>query len=79
MGRHEADSLEARYANYIEVGHNASEFLIDFGQCYQPGAEARVHTRIVTNPVYAKRILETLRLSLDQYEQTWGPIQDKEK
>ena len=28
----EAAELEGRYANYFKVGHNAFEFLLDFGQ-----------------------------------------------
>lgn len=40
----------ARYANYFEIGHNAAEFVLDFGQAYSPAKERRLHTRIVTSP-----------------------------
>jgi len=66
--------LEARYANYFQVGHNAFEFLFDFGQFYPESTVAQFHTRIVTSPVYAKVLSETLRGSIDQYEQAFGVI-----
>lgn len=67
-------SLEGRYANYFTVGYNAFEFLLDFGQFYSEEKEARLHTRIITNPIYAKALLQTLRESIDRYEQTFGVI-----
>ena len=66
--------LEARYANYFEVGYNAFEFLLDFGQFYLDGEKAQLHTRIITSPTYAKALLELLRASIDRHEQTFGPI-----
>lgn len=73
-GSEENGGLEGRYANYFKVGYNAVEFLLDFGQFYPEGETARLHTRIVTSPAYAKALLETLRASLDRYEQTFGPV-----
>lgn len=67
--------LEGRYANYFEVGHNAFEFVFDFGQLYAgESKEGRLHTRIVTAPVYANTLLKTLQGSIDRYEQTFGAI-----
>jgi len=66
----DANLLEGRYANYFKVGYNAFEFILDFGQFYPEGEEPKMHTRIVTNPVYAKALLETLKESVDQYGQT---------
>ena len=64
-----------RYANYFEVGHNEWEFLLDFGQFYPESDGARVHTRIITGPTYAKALLRTLLDSLETYEQTFGAIE----
>ena len=69
-----AEQLEGRYANNFQVGHNAFEFVLDFGQFYPEDTEARFHTRIVTGPAYAKILSKTLRASIDQYELTFGPI-----
>lgn len=75
----EDESIEGRYANYFKVGHNAFEFLLDFGQLYPEGGEAQLHTRIITSPIYAKALFETLRESIDRYEQTFGAIPKEEK
>ncbi len=64
------------YANYLVVGHNAFEFVLDLGQLYQGGGDPQIHTRIVTAPVYAKAMLATLNSSVAQFESQYGPIQD---
>jgi Protein of unknown function (DUF3467) len=68
-----------RYANYFTVGHNAFEFLFDFGQIHTEGQPARLHTRIITTPVYAKTLLALLQESVDQYEQSFGAIPNGDK
>ena len=68
------DQPEARYSNDFKMGHNAFEFLLDFGQFYPDSSEARLHTPIVTSPVYAKVCLHTLRESVDQYDESFGEI-----
>ncbi len=75
----ESGSLEGRYANYFTIGHNAFEFLLDFGQFYREDKEAQLHTRIITSPIYAKALFELLRESIDRYEQTFGAIPKEEK
>jgi hypothetical protein len=65
---------EGRYANYFEVGHNAIEFLLDFGLFYPENGDAQLHTRIITSPVYAKALLHTIRKSIERYEQTFGTL-----
>ena len=64
----------ARYSNYFEVGHNAYEFLIDFGQ-YQPEvAEVVLHTRIVAGPTLMKLLHDMVRDAISKYEAENGPI-----
>lgn len=70
-----ANPPDARYANYFEVGHNAFEFLLDFGQFYPGSEKPHLHTRIVTYPAYAKALLAVLRESVEQYERSFGEIQ----
>lgn len=67
--------LEGRYANYFKVGHNAFEFVLDFGQFYPENEEAELRTRIITSPIYAKALLETIRKSINRYEKAFGAIQ----
>lgn len=49
-----------RYANYFKVGYNSLEVVLEFGESFSDGAQARVHTRIVTHPVYARAFLALL-------------------
>jgi len=57
---------EGRYANYFQIGFNAHEFVIDFGQQYLPDPE-RIHTRIVTSPSSARTLAELLTNTLQRY------------
>ena len=65
---------EGRYANYFAIGHNAFEFVLDFGQFYAEHGQAELHSRIITSPAYAQAFEKTLRDSLVHYTQTFGPI-----
>ena len=67
---------EGRYANYFKVGHNAFEFVIDFGQYYPGTEEAELYTRIITSPFYAKDLLRILQDSITQHERIFGRIQE---
>jgi len=75
----EARVLEGRYANYFKVGHNAAEFIIDFGQCYSGNDQAELYTRIITSPEYAKSLLETLQRAVAQYEKRTRAIPGEEE
>ncbi|MGD9096457.1 MAG: DUF3467 domain-containing protein [Desulfobacterales bacterium] len=68
--------IEGSYANYFKVGHNAFEFVIDFGQYYTGTEEAELCHRIVTGPVYAKKLLKILEQSVQQYESAFGMIKE---
>jgi hypothetical protein len=71
-------SLESRYANYFKIGHNAFEFVLEFGQFYDDGEDrVTIHSRIVTSPTYAKHLLQTLSIALGQYEADHGDIEEK--
>jgi len=71
-------AIEGKYANYFQIGHNAFEFLFDFGQLYADGKRERMHTRIVTSPSYAKELLKVLGESLERYETQFGAIRQDE-
>ncbi len=68
--------IEGRYANYFKVGHNAFEFILDFGQYYSESEEAELNARIVTSPAFAKALFETIRESIEQYEKDHGIIEN---
>lgn len=71
------NTLQGRYANYFKVGHNAFEFVLEFGQSYDEDENRPIHTRIVTGPVYAKRLLTTLQEAIRQHEAKFGRIFDE--
>jgi hypothetical protein len=77
---HESDqktvssAREGRYTNCFQIGHNAFEFLLDFGQSYADGESDMLHTRLVTNPVFAVRLVKLLQQAIDQYERKFGSI-----
>jgi len=70
--RHEEESptIEGKYANYFRVGHNAFEFILDFGQLFAETSQEQLHTRIITSPAYAKE----LRDSVQKHERTFGEV-----
>jgi len=70
----ENNKLEGQYANYFKVGHNAYEFIIDFGQYYPENDQAELYTRIITSPAYAKSLIETLQESIERYETSFKTI-----
>ncbi len=71
------ERLEGKYANYFKVGHNAYEFVIDFGQYYHETDQAELSTRIITSPVYAKIFLKILVQSIEQYEIKYEAIEEE--
>ena len=75
----DAAQIEARYTNYFEIGHNAFEFMLDFGQYYPAAEAARMHSRIVTGPAYAKLLSEMLVASVQRFEREHGFIQPAEE
>jgi chromosome segregation ATPase len=66
--------MDGQYANYFEIGQNAFDFVLVFGQLYANEDQVHRHTRIITGPVYAKALLEVLRESVGQYEEKFGAI-----
>jgi hypothetical protein len=62
------------YANFLIVGHNAFEFVLDFGQVYAGDSTESTHTRIVTAPVYTKAMLRTLKTAIEQFESSYGAL-----
>jgi hypothetical protein len=74
---HQASSRCQRagqYANSFKVGHNAFEFVIEFGQRHAGAGREHTHTRIITGPEYAKALAALLTRSLGRYEKTFGLI-----
>jgi len=73
------EKLEGRYANYFKVGHNAFEFVLDFGQFFSESGEERIHTRIVIGPNYARSLQAILKKSIDEHRKNYEPRSCKGK
>ena len=71
---HTSPTPNGRYSNYFKVGHSAFEFVLDFGQFYTDGQEPHYHTRVITNPFYAKVLAKLLQDSIHQHELNFGEI-----
>lgn len=54
---------EARYANFFQIGHNACEFLLEFGQ------RKAIHTRIYVSPQHAQILSDLLIQTLEQHRE----------
>jgi Protein of unknown function (DUF3467) len=61
---------EGRYANFFQIGHNASEFLIEFGQ--QDAGECVFHTRIYVCADQARILADLMTSTLEQHERIFG-------
>jgi hypothetical protein len=72
----EADKLEAKYANYFQVGQNAIEFILEFGQLYSNEETPLFHTRVITSPVYAKQLLRVLEEAIRRHEDQFGDVRE---
>ena len=69
----------SKYANYFEIGHNELEFVLEFGERFSEGEAARVHTRIVTNPTYARLLCRTIEEALREYDRERQSLGDDGK
>ena len=68
------DRLASNYSNHLQVGYNAFEFLLEFGQFREKDSHVVNVTAIVTSPAFAKAFARTLSDSIANYEQRFGAI-----
>jgi len=57
------------------VGHNAAEFIFDFGQYHRENYAVKLHSRVVTGPVYAKLLADMLSDAVQRFEEEHGAIE----
>ncbi|HBL18796.1 MAG: hypothetical protein A2X36_15695 [Elusimicrobia bacterium GWA2_69_24] len=63
------------YTNLALISHSETEFVLDFTFLQPQPRKAKVHTRIITSPVHAKRFLWALQDNLRKFETRFGEIQ----
>ena len=78
MARDDGGEIRELYANFFKVGHNASEFLLDFGRQFDQEPE-QFYQRIVTSPGHAKALSGLLQKSVSEYEGRFGQIPEDEE
>jgi hypothetical protein len=74
MSKTQGLRIDGRYANFLCIGHNAYEFVLDFGQLFPESEDFQPNIRIITGPAYAKGFLATLQDAIERYERRHGPI-----
>ncbi len=65
---------EGQYANFANILHNPTEFVLDFGRAVPGKADVKVVSRILTTPFHARQLLRALQQNIELYERQYGPI-----
>ena len=65
---------DGKYTNLAMIGHNPSEFLIDFIFAAPGMPQAPVVSRVIMSPENAKKLLFALRDNIQKYEAQFGKI-----
>ena len=63
-----------RYSNGMMISHGPDEFIIDWLLNSPNGAH--LVSRIIVSPNHLKRIIDTLKENLDNYEKQFGSVKD---
>ena len=68
------DVAKGCYSNLAIISHSPSEIVLDFAQMLPGSPNAQVRSRIIMNPIHAKRLLNALADNIQKYEQNFGTI-----
>lgn len=63
------DQAVARYANHFRIGHNASEFMIEFAQRYEDVDKPQLVARLAITPQSARELHALLGESLREHDE----------
>ena len=66
--------IDGKYVNLAMVTHTPTEFILDFAFVPPGVREAKVVSRVILNPVNAKRFLRALKDNVGRYEKRFGDI-----
>ena len=67
---------EGKYSNLAIITHSPNEFIVDFAQMMPGTPKAKVRSRVILNPLNAKRLYKALADNIAKYEQQYGTITD---
>ena len=62
------------YVNFSVVNHSQTEFVLDSAYIQPQAPMAQVRSRLIMNPLYAKRFMQTLQKNIERYEARFGEI-----
>ncbi|MGD0461047.1 MAG: DUF3467 domain-containing protein [Tepidisphaeraceae bacterium] len=65
------DLMSGAYANSVMIGHSPAEFFFDFITGFYP--TAAVSSRVLTAAPHMPRIVDTLKMALQQYRNRYPP------
>lgn len=68
------DVAAGQYINMAVVNHNDSEFVLDCIYVQPQAPKAKVHSRLITSPRHAKRLLLALQSNVVSFEKRYGAI-----
>ncbi len=71
-----SDVANGTYSNLAIISHSPSEIILDFAQMLPGTPNATVRSRIIMNPIHAKRLLAALNDNIQKYEHNFGTIVD---
>ena len=71
-----SDVANGTYSNLAIISHSPSEIILDFAQMLPGTPNATVRSRVIMNPIHAKRLLAALNDNIQKYEHNFGPIVD---
>ena len=67
---------EGIYSNLAMINHSPTEFIVDFIRLMPGVPKAKVKSRILLNPIHAKRLLRALAGNIQKYEAAHGAIKE---
>lgn len=70
------DVAQGTYSNLAIISHSPTEIILDFAQMLPGTPEANVRSRVIMNPVHAKRLLMALEDNIQKYERNFGSIME---
>lgn len=70
------DVAQGIYSNLAIISHSPTEMILDFAQMLPGTPEANVRTRVIMNPIHAKRLLNALADNVQKYENNFGAIKE---
>lgn len=71
------EEQQGKYANLAVITHGPNDFFLDMILLAPNTPKARVQSRIIMTPENAKQLLFALQQNVQQYEATFGEIQQK--